>query len=369
MQTKLNKFWKLACLVVALIIASIIHTAYGGRFTSRYPCRDGVKTCVSKGERVVDGFKITKDCWEWSYLKTCQYPSKDDCRNYGHCYFVANLDCLLRDDYGNCVNQKQEFSCESWYPITIENQTVRTGLVEKDGPETLVCKGVPCIDGNCVDKSYMTDGEMMDSISKLYATSKMNPDKNGNFSLFQGSSMHCSKKATSYSDCCRKDPKGWGKKLGAKCTKDENDLAEKRAKNLCKYVGKSESKILGVTTVVKHHFCCWGQMLDKVVQVEGRKQLGMNFGSGGSPNCRGLTLDEIQRLDFSKIDFSEFIEDFKVKFTGKYKAPDPNGIAKTIDGSSKNIRRYDNNPHNKENNLTGWNGKVDGELLDEEQSK
>jgi conjugal transfer mating pair stabilization protein TraN len=116
--------------------------------------------------------------------------------------------------------------------------------VEKDGLETLVCKGVPCIDGNCVDKRYMTNGEMMDSISKLYATSKMNPDKNGNFSLFQGSAAHCSKKATSYSNCCRKDPKGWGKQLGAKCTKDENDLAERRANNLCVYVGQSSSKTL-----------------------------------------------------------------------------------------------------------------------------
>ena len=61
---------------------------------------------------------------------------------------------------------------------------VRTGLIEKEGREKLVCKGIPCIDGNCVDKSYETNGEMMDSLSKLYATSNMNPDKDGNFNLF-----------------------------------------------------------------------------------------------------------------------------------------------------------------------------------------
>lgn len=356
--------------IITLVILLVPFVVWGDkRFTSDYSCTDAVKTCVSKGERVVDGFKVHKDCWEWSYVKTCHYPSKDDCKNYGHCYFVGNLDCLLRDDYGTCVNQKQEFSCESWYPVKIENQTIRTGLVEKDGSETLVCKGMPCIDGNCVDKKYMTNGEMMDSISKLYAVSKMNPDKNGIFSLFQGSGIHCSKKAAAYSNCCRKDPKGWGKPLGTKCTKDENELAEKRAKNLCVYVGKSESKTLGVTTVVKHHFCCWGQMLDKVIQVEGRKQLGMDFGSGGSTNCRGLTLEEIQKIDFSRVDFTEFIDDFKVKFFGKYKAPDPNGIAKTIEGSSRNIKKYDNKPHNKENNFSGWNGRVDEELLGEEQNK
>jgi len=350
-------------LILAILLILVPFLAQGGKkFTSKYPCNDAIKTCVSRGIKIVDGFSVHKDCWEWSYTKTCNYPSKNDCRNYGHCYFVADVDCLLKDDYGKCVNQKQEFSCESWYPVTIENQTVRTGLKEIDGPDGLICKGIPCVDGNCVDKSYMTNGEMMDSVSKLYATSKMNPDKNGTFNLFQGSSQHCSKKPCGYSNCCRKDIKGWSKSLGNKCNKDENDLAERRAKNLCKYVGQSSSKTLGVTTVIKHHFCCWGNMLDKVIQVEGRKQLGMNFGSGGNTNCRGLTLEEIQRIDFSKVDFTEFIDDFMVKFSGKYKAPNPNAIAETIKGSKQKIREYDNKPHNKENNLTGWNDNGDGKL-------
>lgn len=57
----------------------------------------------------------------------------------------------------------------------------------------------------------------------------------------------------------------------------------------------------------------------------GRKQLGMNFGSG-SPYYRGLTLDEIQTLDFSKMDISEFINELMIKFTGTYKTPHPEEI-------------------------------------------
>jgi hypothetical protein len=341
----------------------------GKRFTSSYPCSEAVKTCVSSGTKIVDGFAVTKDCWEWSYIKTCNYPSKDDCKNFYHCYAVANHACLLKDSLGNCVNLHREFCCKSWDPITIENKTIRQDLVAKDGQKGLICKGMPCIDGHCVDKSYMTNGEMMDSISKLYAVSSMNPDKLGNFNLFQGYCDHCSKKATSYTNCCAIDPKGWGKNLGAKCTKDENDLMDKRSKKLCVYVGKVNKQTMGVTTVVKHHYCCFGSILDKVLQVEGRKQLGMNFGSGGSPNCRGFTLEEIQRIDWDKVDFTEFIEDFKVKFFGKYKSPNPDEISERVNSSMASLRKYDNNPNNQENNMTGWKGDMQDESWEADEER
>jgi hypothetical protein len=227
-------------------------------------------------------------------------------------------------------------------------------LIEKDGQDGLVCKGIPCIDGNCVDKSYMTNGEMMDSVSKLYATSKMQPDKDGNFNLFQGTSQHCSKKATGYSNCCQVESKGWGGNIGAGCNSDEKHLMEQRAKNLCVYVGKQNKGRLNV--VVKHNFCCFPTMLDKVIQVEGRKQLGLNFGSGGNANCRGLTLEEIQRLDFSQMDFTEFIEDFKLKFAGRYKSPKPGELGGIASSSQTKLRKYDGNPNNQINNMTGWHG-------------
>ena len=135
--------------------------------------------------------------------------------------------------YGNCVNLKREFSCKSWINTQKENKEARVDLVAKDGEEGVVCKGIPCIDGNCVDKSYLTNGEMMDSVSKLYAISNMKPDKDHNFNLFAGFANHCSKKPVGYSNCCPSSARGWGKHLGAKCTKDEISLINLREKNLC----------------------------------------------------------------------------------------------------------------------------------------
>lgn len=293
MSTKLIQVVK--TIILIMILASSF-TAWAARFISNYPCSDIAKTCLSSGSRIIDGFSVYRNCWEYSYKKTCNYPSKNNCNLYGHCYAVADLPCLLYDSLGNCINLQKEFSCKSWIPVEVENQHARMGLTDKDGEEGLVCSGIPCIDGNCVDKSYETNGEMMDSISKLYMVSQMKEAKDLNFQIFPGSSQHCSKKATNYTNCCSVSLKGWGNNLGARCTNDEKQLIENRKKKLCVYVGKENKGVL--KTVVKHHYCCFGNLLQKVVQVEGRKQLhakGLmsaaykNFGSGGNTNCRGLT--------------------------------------------------------------------------------
>ncbi|WP_425360346.1 hypothetical protein [Candidatus Tisiphia endosymbiont of Ceraclea dissimilis] len=59
------------------------------------------------------------------------------------------------------------------------------------------------------------------------------------------------------------------------------------------------------------------------------------------------------------MDLTEFIEDFKLKFAGKYKAPNVGDITIRIKGTAtSNIRKGDNNPHNKGNNKSGWSTKI-----------
>ena len=344
---------KIYLFVPVILILLALRIEAGERFTSNHSCVNGNKICVSSGERIVDGFKAHKDCWEWAYSKTCNYPSKDNCKQYSYCYAVGELPCLLKDHYGACINVQREFSCKSWEPVTLDKETVKTGFVAKEGKEQLLCKGVPCLDGNCVDKSYMTDGDMMDSVSKLYAVSQMKGATDLNFKLFAGFEQSCSKKATSYTNCCSTGLKGWGNSLGAKCTKNERDLVDKRQKNLCVYVGKQNKQTMGINTIVKHHYCCFGGLFNKVIQVEGRKQLGINFGSGGSPNCRGLTLSEIMKLNFDKMDFSEFYTDILKRM----KIPKIGDIGVRVNSSLSNIRKYDGNPNNKQNKESGVNTK------------
>ena len=44
----------------------------------------------------------------------------------------------------------------------------------KQGEKGLVCEGVPCIDGNCLDKSYEMDADMVSSIAQLGALAQGN---------------------------------------------------------------------------------------------------------------------------------------------------------------------------------------------------
>ena len=364
--------FQLLLIAVVVFLSDFATPAYAGnRFTSSYPCSDSVKTCISSGTRIIDGFAVHKDCWEWTYKKSCNYPSKDDCKNYNHCYLVADLPCLLKDSLGNCVNLQREFSCKSWQPVTIDKELVRTGIVEKEGKEKLVCKGLHCIDGNCFDKSYLTDDDMLDSVSKLYAISQMKGAKDLHFSLFGGFSQSCSKKATSYTNCCSTSLKGWGKNLGAKCTKDEVDLIEKRQKNLCEYACKENKQTMGVTTVVKHHYCCFGNLLNKVIQVEGRKQLFPSkareqlFNNNGQPDCRGLTLAEIMRLDFNKMDFSEFY----AEIIKRMKLPNVGDVQARVNSAVPNVKKYDGNPSNKDNNKSGWSDKIKDDSWEAEEEE
>ena len=199
---------KHSLILLVLLFSCAGEILAGNRFNSKYPCTDQGKTCISSGVRKVDGFDVHRDCWEWSYTKTCNYPSANDCYKYAHCYAIALTRCLLYDSLNNCVNQEKEFSCKRWVPDEIESRKTRTDLVAKDGEEGLVCKNIPCIDGNCIDKSYLTNGEMMDSISKLYAVSQMKDGGNPNIELFKGYNAHCSKKVAGYSNCCGVG-KGW----------------------------------------------------------------------------------------------------------------------------------------------------------------
>ena len=327
-------------------------------------CTDSAKICVDNAPRIIDGLKVTRDCWGWTYSKTCKFPSKDNCKDYANCYVVGDLPCLLTDAYGNCVNLQKEFSCKSWEPITINTETVREDVVAKEGNEHLVCKGVPCLDGNCVDKKYQLDTDMLDSVSKLSAFSQMKGVDDLNYQLFTGFAQSCSKKATSYTNCCSTSLNGWGSHLGAKCTTTEKDLVEMRLKNLCVYSGKENHRVAGVTTRVTHHYCCFGSLFNKVFQVEGRKQLGLSFGNGDSPDCRGLTLAEIMKLDIERMDLSEFY----VEIVKRMQVPNVADINHRVNSSLPKIKTYDGSLRDKGNKQAGINNayiKDDLELNDE----
>ena len=133
----------------------------------------------------------------------------------------------------------------------------------------------------------------------------------GTIYIFNGYDYRCRPPGiqTGFSDCCKKEHTWFG--LGM-CSERERYLSRLRAwgqrDGRCHYVGKyCAEKWLGVCVQKKKTFCCYSSPLARIIIEAAHQQLGIPWGDPKHPNCRGLTPEEFQKLDFSKIDFSEWI--------------------------------------------------------------
>jgi conjugal transfer mating pair stabilization protein TraN len=98
------------------------------------------------------------------------------------------------------------------------------------------------------------------------------------------------------------------------CEQDDQLTAMKKSQNLCVALGSyCSSKILKVCVEKKEGYCCFNSRLARIIQEQGRAQLGKSWGSPESPECSGFTTAEFERLDFSQIDLTEFIHEIQPK--------------------------------------------------------
>jgi|GEM_PF-6432636 len=56
-------------------------------------------------------------------------------------------------------------------------------------------------------------------------------------------------------------------------------------------------------------WCCFPSKLGRIVQEQGRAQLGKSWGSAKHPDCSGFTIEELGLLKFDEMDLSEFLSD------------------------------------------------------------
>jgi conjugal transfer mating pair stabilization protein TraN len=96
-----------------------------------------------------------------------------------------------------------------------------------------------------------------------------------------------------------------------------------KGKRLCRQIGTyCKKKFLGVCLVKMTTYCCFGTKLSRLIQEQGRGQLGISWGTAENPQCQGLTVEQLSRIDFSTVDLSEIFEDMMANF----KQPDVSKI-------------------------------------------
>lgn len=168
--------------------------------------------------------------------------------------------------------------------------------------------------GGSIDNTDTTQGA---TDKNPNGTTNSSGQCSGKIYIFNGKDMRCRPPGmqTGYSDCCTKTDSWFGL---TKCGTSEVALGKARVSGnsgdgYCHYVGSycAEEWNLGLTKICvqkKKTYCCFNGLLGRVIQEQGRPQLGIGWGSSEAPECRGFTPDEFQKLDFSKIDLGEFTQ-------------------------------------------------------------
>ena len=137
-----------------------------------------------------------------------------------------------------------------------------------------------------------------------------------NCRIFSGFAERC-RRYTGEFNCCTK--RGLFLHI-ASCKESEKELRIRRDAGLCHYVGVwKKGKKWWNRFKKKKVFCCFNSKLARIVQEGGRRQLGISWGDPANPSCRALTVGELQRLDFEKIDMSEISYELEAKAQNSYK--------------------------------------------------
>ena len=95
------------------------------------------------------------------------------------------------------------------------------------------------------------------------------------------------------------------------CPKAAQVTAMKKDANLCHSLGDYCSSRDFFRSCIERTqtYCCFPSKLGRIINEQGKVQLGQSWGDAEHPQCGGFTIAELQSLDFSKMDLSEFYAD------------------------------------------------------------
>lgn len=269
----------------------------------------GSQCTEAGGNRVISmggkEYTVYSDCWAWkdTYLK--QEADNGSCDVYmkNPACTASRVNCQEKSG-STCLQEEVTFSCE-----------------KKVTGEAQLCSGqLVCANGECDAIENGTSDGFGKAVSALAAVTAAAQDvaamNDVNVRAFTGKPVECRMAIAGFNNCCKDS--GWGQGIGlAHCDSEEKALGKAKEKLLTVYVGTyCSKKALGVCLQKKKVYCQFDSKLAQIVQAQGRKgQLGIGFGSGKHPDCRGITVEELQSLRFDRMDFSNFYSDLNAGTT------------------------------------------------------
>lgn len=243
-------------------------------------------------------YTLNSECWQYQEEYLVGEASDNECKAYennSNCS-VTERECILSQG-GKCLRFRNKYQCSK--------------VTKTDG--YLCGDEFFCSDGSCADLEGSVNTDFGHAVSQLANLAKASEDYDYDeqkFRAFSGRAMFCRKSGFGYSDCCKDS--GWGQSAGlAKCNDEEQMLGQAKEKKTAVFVGTFCSrKVLGKCVQRKSGYCVFDNKLARITQVQGRSgQLGFGFGGASNPDCRGLTVDELQSIDFNAMDYSDFYDE------------------------------------------------------------
>ena len=165
---------------------------------------------------------------------------------------------------------------------------------------------VTCVGAGCETVRPEANTGFVDSAARLNMVLEMGGEAFDREELrfFKGQRRTCSIHWFGWQNCCTDS--GFLIDAGlAGCSENERLLAEQRHAGNTHYLGEycAKRSFFGFCRRRARAWCVFGSKLGRILHEEARPQLGIGWG-----NCRGFTVAEIERIEFERIDLSEFTE-------------------------------------------------------------
>ena len=162
-----------------------------------------------------------------------------------------------------------------------------------------------CVGAGCETVRSRSNTGFVDATSRLNMVLELGGEEfdRDRLRFFTGERRTCNIKWFGLANCCTDS----GALVGlADCSAEEVELAEERHAGNTRYLGQycARRTFFGACIRRARAWCVFGSKLGRILQEQGRSQLGV-----GWSDCRGLTVAEVERIDFGRLDLSEFTED------------------------------------------------------------
>ena len=252
----------------------------------------GEPCLMANATNIIDGLPIQRPCWGSAMQYQCRGDIESTCTpfiNQSSC--TQTLSACVEKNVHVCTEYSQTFECSETTCV----------------PQPDICLPEPyCMNGECAQTKNEESLDMGEGVSRLGALAGAANDvatKQIDLSepqIFAGEIIDCKSYPIGFRDCCTDS--GWGDWV-QQCPSHLQGLQKAKDENRVVSLGRYRKHKLDLD---EHHaFCVFPSILSAIIQKEGRlAQLHIAFGKAKKPDCRGITPQELERINFGKLNLS-----------------------------------------------------------------